>query len=422
MTNRACGFLWALALIAGVAPGALAAPLTLAQCLTRARSRSTQAVQAALAEGRAKAAHAEAVAGLRPQLLINGRLTRSDDASTNLPDDNNATLRLQQSLDPLAPEWAQADQRAAEARAAELSRVETSADVDLQIKQLYFSILQDQDAVASIQKVSEETKKLLDNVLPKFEMGRAPAFDPVKVRLSLADLSLARGLAQSRLDGERETLAMAVGLADSPDLDLAPVLVDTSDAATDLSTSAVQGNPTFGTLEQEVRAAELGLTAARRARWPDLTGALEYGYADYTTSGMSRGWAATLNLSMPLYDWGRISAQISRQDGAVREANNRLEARRQEASAQIVRALGEAAAHARDQRALAAILPDVRQAALIEVQRYRLGAAGILEATDAVNLWLNTLLQERASYYSLLADQATLERLTGGRFTAAYDR
>ncbi|MDE2144258.1 MAG: hypothetical protein KGJ84_17760 [Elusimicrobia bacterium] len=119
-----------------LSPCARAEILSLADCLTRARARSVQSVQAALAEGRAKAARAEAGAGLRPQLLLNGRLTRSDDASTNLPDDNNGTLRLQQSLDPLAPEWVQADQRAAEARAAEFARVETAADVDLQVKQL----------------------------------------------------------------------------------------------------------------------------------------------------------------------------------------------------------------------------------------------------------------------------------------------
>lgn len=420
MTNRVGASVFALLCV--LAPHARAETLSLADCLTRARARSVQAVQAGLAEGRAKAARAEAGAGLRPQLLVNGRLTRSDDASSNLPDDNNGTLRLQQSLDPLASEWVLADQRAAEARVAQSARVETAADVDLQVKQLYFSILRDEDAVSSLQKVSDETSRLLDSVLPKFEVGRAPAFDPVKVRLALSDLSRARGLTRAGLDGERQTLALAVGLPGGTGLELAPIRIDTAPSAGDLTAADAQGDPSLRTLEREVRAAELGLTAARRARWPDLVGALEYGYADYATSGMTRGWAASLNLSVPLYDWGKVSAQVAQQDFTVRAARSRLEERRQEASARIVRTLGETETHDRDRRTLAALLPDVRQAALIEVKRYRLGAAGILEATDALNLWLNTLLQERSAYYAYLSDLATLERLTGGRFTAAYDR
>ncbi len=403
-------------------PRARGETLSLSDCLARAREQSIPAVRAALEEGAARASLRSARGVERPQLRFRGQLLRSDDASTNLPDDNNATLILEQSLNPLSPDWVRARQSAAQARAAALARAETDADVALEIKSLYFSILKDSDAVASLDQVSGQLRGLLDTVLPKFSIGRVPAFDPVKVRLALADLSRQRGLTRARLDARRRTLASAVGLQDASGLVLAPVAGSRARPPGDLSAEVLQGDPTLAALGQETRAARLGATAAARARWPDLIGGLEYGYADYATSGMTRGWAARLGLRVPLYDGGQISARTDRARAEVRLARARVEERRQFLLARLARVRGEARTHRGDQQVLAALLPQVRQAALAEVKRYRLGAAGVLEATDALNLWLNALLQERAAYYSYLTDLATLERLTGGRYTAAYDR
>ena len=59
------------------------------------------------------------------------------------------------------------------------------------------------------------------------------------------------------------------------------------------------------------------------------------------------------------------------------------------------------------------LLPQTKQAAKIQIKRYRLGASGILEAADALDIWLKTMISERDDYYSYLSDLAHIEHLMG---------
>ena len=398
-------------------PGARAAELTLSECVRLSGARSPAALAGGLEEARARAARDEARAARGPQLVADGRLTRSDDASTNLPDDNRGLLRLEQNLSPWSPDWVRARQRSSLARAAALGRVESSSDAELAVKQLYFSILRGRDSVAAMDQIERELKSLLETVLPKFTIGRVAAFDPVKVRVSLSDLSRARELAQAGLRGDRAALAQTLALEDDAwtlrPLSTAPALGD--------APGGVLDNPTLLALDEQIRAAELGLSAVKRSRAGELTGAAEYGYSGQSTSGMAIGWAFTAALRVPLFDWGRITAQAAQESASVGLARNAVEAERRRLSTDLVATLATAAAHRADQARLAALLPDVRGAALASVDRYRRGGAGILEVSDAVNLWLQSLLNERAAYYSYLSDLARLERLTGGRVRVRYE-
>jgi outer membrane protein TolC len=406
-------------LLLGSSARAQVSVLTLSDCLARARERSARVIEAEQASRGARAAAREARGAFLPQLSAHGQLLRSDDASTNLPDDNNATLRLQQSLDPFSAGRAAARRARAEARAAGYSEDGAAADAALEVKTLYFSVLRDSAAVGSLDRVSASLRELLNAVLPRYTVGRAPAFDPVKVRLALADLARRRGLTVSRLDGEREALALKIGLSGGRALALAPLRAeDPPPPAADEGDLA--GDPTLQALDAGAAASEAGVVAARRARRPDLVGALEYGYADYATSGMTAGWAASVGLQLPLFDGGRIAARVARADAGLGQARARAEERRRALRAEFVRATAEAAAYRADRARLAALLPEVHRAAQADIRRYRLGAIGVLEAADALNLWLDTLLQERSARCSYLIDLATLERLTGGRYAADY--
>lgn len=416
------GWLLALTLSAWLPAAASAATLSLSDCVKLAQSRSVQAVQAAIDEQQAKAARAEADSARLPQVFASGQLLRSDDASTNLPDDNNATINLEQRLWPFSPGWARARQRNALYQAAVLGKLETAQDVALSVKKLYFAILEDEDAVRSSDQVEAQLRRLLDTVVPKFTIGRAPAFDPVKVRVSLADLARARGLLEARLAEEKQTLALVIGAQDPSTLDLTPLSGQPALPLPGFSDVVLAADPTLATLRQKADAARLGVGAAQALRYPDVVGHLDYNYAAQATSQMTPGWTAAVALRVPVFDWGGISDQIRQERLSVRAAENGLEAARQTAMSSVTRAFNEAQAHRQDDRTLTDLLPRVHEVAVASVSRYRRGASSILEATDAVNLWLSTLLNERAAYYDYLANVAELERLSGGRFQAAYEK
>ena len=413
-----------LSLLLLVVP-ALGAPapattLSLSDCVKLAQSHSPQALRGALEESKARAARDEILRARRPQLVADGKLTRSDDAATNLPDDNRGLVKLEQNLTPFSSEWIRGDQREAERRAAALSRAGSEQDADLAVKALYFAILREKDSILALDRIERELKTLLDTVLPKFTMGRVAAFDPVKVRVSISDIARARELAQAQLRGDRSALSQALGL-EAEDWVLKPVAATPALADESAAAKNLLDNPTLTALSESIRAAEFGVKAARRARAPDLSGSAEYGYTGQSTSGMTRGWAVSAGLRLPIFDWGRIAAQAAQESASADLARNTLKAEKQRVTTELIATLETARAHRSDQARVAALLPDVRDAAKASIERYRRGGAGILEVSDSVNLWLQTLLNERSAYYGYLSDLARLERLTGGRIRVAYE-
>ncbi len=419
---RICAAVLAL-LVSSVFPsGASAQALTLSQCLQRASQKSVQAIQAIIAERRAKAATRESHAQRLPQFFFSGQLLRSDDAQTNLPDDNNGTFAVEQRLFPFNSGWVRGRQEDALYQAAILAKVESGQDVELTVKRLYFSILQGQDAERSIAEVDSELRRLLETVVPKYTVGRAPAFDPVKVRVALADLARDRGGLEARLAEERETLALIVGLPDGAQLELVPLSTFPSLPGPDFVAQALSANATLKTQGKKVEAARLGIKAAEYLRLPDLVGHLDYNYAGYYTNGMTAGWTAAVGMQFPVFDWGVISAKVAQERASLEQQKTQLEADRQKVLDSLTGALGQAKAHETNRRNYLELLPHVHEVAVAGVTRYRRGAMGILEATDGVSLWLNTLLQERAAYYGYLSDLARLERLSGDSLKVDYER
>ena len=399
---------------------ASATPLSLADCLKLAEAKSPAAMRGALEESRALAARDDSRRARLPLLVGDGKLTRSDDAATNLPDDNRGLVRLEQSMTPWSPEWVRGRQREAEARAAGFGRVESVQDADLAVKSLYFGILRGEDSVLALDKIERQLNALLDTVLPKFTVGRVAAFDPVKVRVALSDLARTRELLQASLRGDRTALAEALGLDGADGWELSPLSATPALGDEAAAAPGLLDNPTLEALSEQIRAAQFGLSAAKRARAGDLSGAADYGYTGQSTSGMTRAWSVSAALRIPIFDWGRITAQTASEKAAVGLAQNSLQAEKQKATADLIETLATARAHRADQTRLTALLPDVRESALASVERYRRGGTGILEVSDAVNLWLQTLLNERAAYYGYLSDLARLERLTGGRVKIVY--
>lgn len=369
----------------------------------------------------AKAAARQARSALLPQAVFSGQLLRSDDASTNLPDDNNATLAVEQRLLPYSSGWRQAREQNALYQAAVLAKVETSQDVDLAVKRLYFSILQAQDSEDDIDQVSSELRRLLDTVVPRYTVGRAPAFDPIKVRVALADLARDRGALEAQLAEQRRTLALVMGLPDGAPLELSPLTAFPPLPGPGFESQALASNPTLKTQAKRVEAAGLAVSAARALRYPDVVGHLDYNYAAQAASQMTPGWTAAVGVRVPVFDWGAISAQVKQKSVGLEKARTQLEAEGQAIKTSLAATLARAKTDEDNRRSYQRLAPSVHEIAAAGIVRYRRGATGILEATDGVNLWLTTLLAERTAYYSYLADLARLERLSGETYQVSYE-
>ncbi len=410
-----------LALTLGAAPVLCASEMTLSQCLELSQVRSLQEVQAALQESKAKGALGSAESQKWPRVSAVGQYSTSDDVTTQLPDDNQALLKAEQTLLPfLSPDWKRADQREAEYKASQTEHLASRQDVDLLVKQLYFSILRDRDAVDQVDRVTGDFQTLLNYLTPQFSVGRTPRFDVVKVKASLADLARSRALTLAQLSGEKSELAQLLGLKPQEDLQLKALSALPAFPASDVI-GDLEGNPSLVALGQRAEAGRIGLESDGFARLPSLDATFRYGYTAPTWESLSRSWDVTVNLNLPLLDWGSISSQADQDRADYELAQNALETQRQQLSSQLLQVQATAKAYQEDQKRLEGLLPEAEQASHAAVKQYRLGAMGIVETTDAVNLWLTTSLNERNAYYSYLSSLSQLERLTGGKWMVKYE-
>lgn len=405
----------------GPVPFLHAEELSLSKCLELAQTRSLQEIQAALQESKAKATLDAANSQKWPRLSAVGQYSTSDDVTTQLPDDNQALLKAEQTLLPfLSPDWMKAGQREEEYKASQTEHLATRQDVDLLVKQLYFAILRDQDAVSQVDRVTGEFQTLLNYLAPQFSVGKVPRFDSVKVKASLSDLARSRALTLAQLAGEKSELAQILGLTPQDDLNLKGIL-----ALPDLPAVAqeadLEDNPTLRALGQRVEAARIGLEADDFSRLPSLDATFRYGYTAPIWENLSRSWDVTVQLNLPLLDWGMISSQADQDRADWKLAQNALESQMHQFSSQFQQVEATAKAYQEDQKRLEGLLPETEKASHAAVKQYRVGAMGIVETTDAVNLWLTTSLNERNAYYSYLSSLAQLDRLTGDKWAVNYE-
>ena len=397
------------------------ADYTLKDCLGRIQENSVQVAQAVVNEARSKAALEEADKPRLPQLVAQGDLEQSSNIYAQALDTNKAVIRIEQGTLPFGSAWRLGDQRKLELESSHFAAIESTQDVEQLVKDLYFSILQEQDLIAHYSQIESQFQKLLANVVPRFQIGRAPSFDLVKVKLAIYELKRTREITEAQLIGERSQLAKILGFK-SPNFDLERLELIPSLPPGAFSQKSMDANPTLLVLQKDVEASKAAVSVATSARLPSLGLSAEYGLAGISPDTMVEAWTAMGSLRLTIFDWGLISSQVDQAKASVILAEKKQEAELQRISSEWAQTWALADAHFTDQKRLKALLPELDKTARVSIDRYRKAALGILEVTDAVSIWLQALTTERSDYYSYLADLAHLERLTGNTFTVMYEK
>ncbi len=386
---------------------------SLSDCLKLISSHSVQIAQAVVNSSRAQAAYEEANKPKLPQLVAQGNLATASDIITQSNDANKAVIRIEQGTLPFGATWKLGTQRSIELEASHLSQVETTQDVEMLVKQLYFSILRDQDTMANINLVEEQFKRLMNDVVPRYQIGRAPSFDMVKVRSAIYDLTRNREVLKAQLAGERAQLAEVIGVKADENWIIQPIPHLPEVPAARISTLSFEKNPTFVTLNKQIEATDATISVAQASRLPALSAAVEYGLTGQSPETMVPSWNAYGQLRFTLFDWGLVSTQIAQAKADAELSRKKLEAETQRIESDFIQTRTLAIAHFDDQKRLQKLLPELKRASDSSIERYRKAAVGIIEATDSTSLWLQNLVNERAAYYGYLSDLAHLERVSG---------
>lgn len=420
MPERSAKFALAFLSLA-IASSAQARSVTLSQCLKITEKMSSQSAIAALKEESARFGAAEAKSQTLPQLSYEGLYQKSGTPFIqNNIDQNYSFLNIQQTLSPFSSPWYTAKQKEVEFQAAKLSKAQATQDISLLIKNLYFQALADGDSENGIGNFESRLKKLQKMVIPRFVVGRTIAFDLVKVKTAITDIQRRQAILQADRLGIEEELSQILGLGHSHDIDpVAPAnfpdLPSFDEAGHD-----IEDNPGLKALEKQSQALTFAIKAEKSARLPTPVADLQYGNGGISPNEMPLGWNVGVALNLPLYDWGYISSRVSKAQSNLLISQTSALIMKQTLWTELARDFALARSHRADRERMLALLPETEKASKETMRQYRHGAIGIMEATDAFNLWLTTFFEERQAYYAYLSDLARIQSITGGKIKVDY--
>jgi outer membrane protein len=285
----------------------------------------------------------------------------------------------------------------------------TRAQVILETSDAYFAVLEAQSVLQVAAKTVDARSLLLDRISA---LARNKIKSELDVRFAQVNLGEARLLllrAENAVDAAFARLSTSLGYHDGRRF----ALTDESTAAPlgDIDTllgQAVAARPDLASLRADREAAKKSVDAAKALSYPTINLYAAAGVTPYGDDRLSRNYGAIgLNLSVPLFDGGKISAlQQQAQLRSLELSENLVEAQNN-----VLRSVRVAWLNARSGYENIAITENLRDAASqalsLAESRYNLGITSIVELNQAQLSAIDAeIAYSRAKYDYLIARTA----------------
>jgi multidrug efflux system outer membrane protein len=290
-----------------------------------------------------------------------------------------------------------------------------------QVADGYFSLREIDERVVIARDTIKTREDSLRIFRRRFEVGTANRLEVTQVETLLTQAQTLGAQLEQQRAAQAHALTLLVGtppagLADRAKLDDERALV--SDVPVGLPSDLLQQRPDIVAAEHRLKAANANIGAARAAFFPRITLTGFFGTASPELSGLfdggTKAWLFMPQISMPIFDGGRLQANLDaskvRTDAAVAEYERTI----QRAFRDVADALSAqhwlAEQIAIQRRAVAA----QQERARLAQMRYDRGSATFLEVLDAQRDLLGAqqlLVQERRA---LLSSRVALYAALGG--------
>jgi outer membrane protein len=259
-------------------------------------------------------------------------------------------------------------------------------DTVAEVETAYFAVLAARAQRAAQAEQEAALRASFDAVELRLRGGLAARADQLRARAALSEATLARQLAERDIAKAEATLKQVAGIEQTRSLLLdwetaPPPALDAATLLVELLAEAEQQRPDLRALQAAAASARAEAERARAARWPSLSLAANSGRTFFLEEERSPSttYSVGVNLSLPLFDGGRLAAQAR---AAERDAE-RLQAEAESQRSQVALAVTAAyhdVRHAQDQRAGVAVQFDsASESAQAAEARYRAGVGSLLE-------------------------------------------
>jgi NodT family efflux transporter outer membrane factor (OMF) lipoprotein len=304
--------------------------------------------------------------------------------------------------------------------ATEEARISTHTSLVASVANVYLQLLADEELLALTEqtlKTREESHKLTQL---RFENGVVSALD-VQQSLSLVENARATLAAQQRQRAQdANLLTLLVGQPIPESLPTGATLAATElpDLPAGLPSDLLATRPDVRSAEQQLIAANANIGAARANFFPRISLTGTAGSASTELSGLfeggSFGWTFTPQAFLPIFDYGRNSANLAGARAGRDIAVAQYERTIQNAFREVADALAGQATFAEQLRAQRAVAAAEAERFNLSDLRYRSGAASYLDLLDAQRSLFAAQQAAVQANLQRLQNQVTLYRVLGG--------
>jgi len=295
--------------------------------------------------------------------------------------------------------------QAAEAAAQAKLEVATRGLV-VTVTKSYYALVGAERKYATAQQAAQQAARFLEITQQQERLGQVARSDVIKADIQSRQQQQAFREATLAIDAARLALAVLV----SPTLDENFTVVDDLITApalppfADVRAMAERDNPEIRAASEALRAAEQDIRVAHNAFYPNLIVDAVYGIeanefklhainADKSEFGPlpTLGYFVTLNLSIPVWDWGALRSKLHQSESRARQAQIAMTQSQRQLMSNLYGMYNEALTAKSAVENLQHVAELAAESLRLVNLRYQAGESTALEVVDAQN----TLVQAR---------------------------
>jgi len=307
--------------------------------------------------------------------------------------------------------------------ATEEARKATHISLIASVANAYLATLADDELLTLTQKTLDARVESLKLIQLKYDNGAVSKLD-LQQSLSLVD-SARVTLAQLQRQRAQDLnlLTLLVGQPLPADLAGGATLASTTlnELPAGLPSDLLTVRPDIRAAEQQLIAANANIGAARANFFPRITLTGSAGSASSELSGLfksgSFGWTFAPQMVLPIFDYGRNSANLGSAKAGRDIAVAQYEKSVQSAFREVADALAGQATYGEQLRAQRAVAEAETERFNLSELRYRSGASSYLDLLDAQRSLFTAQQGAVQANLARLQNQVTLYRVLGGGWT-----
>lgn len=259
-------------------------------------------------------------------------------------------------------------------------------DTVAEVEAAYFAVLSARAQVAAQTQQEAALRASLDAVDIRLQGGLASRADQLRARAALAEAQLARQTAERDQAKAEAALKQAAGVAQTQVLALdwdatPPAAPEAGVLLADLLGEAERQRPDLQALRATAARARAEAERASAARWPSLSLAANTGRTFFLEDERtpSTTYSVGVNLSVPLFDGGRLAAEARAAERDAERLQAEAESQRSQVALEVTEAYHDVR-HAQAQREGVAVQFDsADESARAAEARYKAGVGSLLE-------------------------------------------